>query len=205
MIWRKDTIREVSMVFEMAKNVVSMPRISATLPGDMSVQGIGTSDGTFNLSGAKLRDTLTWLGIDAAAIPKDRLQGLSSATGRDDPGPCFPQAVGARRELRGTREHVCNQCAIGHCETGTWHVGIGQYGFGRAGGKWRRHAERAVGPHDLMLCVGDDEFHAAVAQLYGRCDRRAANACVVAGRNRCSVVVGHGLTHCQATSGTGRM
>jgi len=32
-------------------------------------------EGTFNLSGDKLRETLTWLGIDAAAIPKDRLQG----------------------------------------------------------------------------------------------------------------------------------
>jgi uncharacterized protein involved in outer membrane biogenesis len=79
MTWRQDTVREVSLALEMAKNVVSVPRLSATLPGDMTVQGSGAPDGTFNLSGAKLRETLAWLGIDAAAIPKDRLQGLKAS------------------------------------------------------------------------------------------------------------------------------
>src|SRR5258708_4770246 len=79
MTWRKDTIREVSLALEMAKNVMSVPRLSATLPGDMTVRGSGTPEGSFNLSGAKLRETLAWLGIDATAIPKDRLQGLQAS------------------------------------------------------------------------------------------------------------------------------
>lgn len=79
MTWRKDAIREVSLALEMVKNVVSVPRLKATLPGDMTVQGGAMPDGTFNLSGEKLRETLTWLGIDAAAIPKDRLQGLKAS------------------------------------------------------------------------------------------------------------------------------
>ncbi len=79
MTWRKDTIREVSLVLEMAKNVVSVPRLSVTLPGDMTVRGGDMPDGSFNLSGTKLRETLAWLGIDTAAIPKDRLQGLQAS------------------------------------------------------------------------------------------------------------------------------
>ena len=46
MTWRKDTIRDVSMALEMVKNVVSVPRLSATLPGDMTVQGGAMPDGT---------------------------------------------------------------------------------------------------------------------------------------------------------------
>jgi len=46
MTWRKEAIREVSLALEMAKNVVSVPHIKATLPGDMTVQGGGTPDGT---------------------------------------------------------------------------------------------------------------------------------------------------------------
>jgi hypothetical protein len=63
----------------MVKNVVSVPRIRATLPGDMAVQGSGTPAGTFSLSGAKLRETLRWLGIDTAGIPKERLQGVKAS------------------------------------------------------------------------------------------------------------------------------
>jgi hypothetical protein len=77
--WRKDTIREVSLALEMVKNVVSVPRLKATLPGEMTVQGGAMPDGTFILSGEKLRETLTWLGLDAAAIPKDRLHGLKAS------------------------------------------------------------------------------------------------------------------------------
>jgi len=76
--WRKEVVRELSLAVELAKNVVSVPRLRAVLPGDMTVQGSGMPEGTFDLSGNKLRETLAWLGIDAAALPKDRLTGLKA-------------------------------------------------------------------------------------------------------------------------------
>ena len=79
MTWRKEAIRELSLAVEMAKNVVSVPRLRAILPGDMTVQGSGTSEGTFDLSGTKLRETLAWLGIDATALPPERLKGLKAS------------------------------------------------------------------------------------------------------------------------------
>jgi uncharacterized protein involved in outer membrane biogenesis len=78
MTWRKEAIREVSIAVEMAKNVMSVPRLRMVLPGAMTVQGSGMPEGTFDVSGAKLRETLAWLGVDASAIPKERLQRLTA-------------------------------------------------------------------------------------------------------------------------------
>jgi uncharacterized protein involved in outer membrane biogenesis len=77
--WRKEAIRDVSLAVEMVKNVVSVPRLRAVLPGDMTVQGSGMPEGTFDLSGTKLRQTLAWLGVDASAVPRERLQGLKAS------------------------------------------------------------------------------------------------------------------------------
>jgi hypothetical protein len=79
MTWRKDLVRDVSVALEMAKNVLSVPRLKAVLPGDMMVQGSGMPEGTFELSGGKLRETLAWLGVDASGVPEGRLQSLKAS------------------------------------------------------------------------------------------------------------------------------
>ncbi len=79
MTWRKDVVRDVSLAVEVAKNVVSVPRLKAVLPGDMTMQGSGMPEGTFELSGGKLRDTLAWLGVDASGVPAGRLQSVKAS------------------------------------------------------------------------------------------------------------------------------
>ena len=81
MTWRKEAVHDVSLAVEVAKNVLSVPRFRAMLPGDMTVQGSGMPEGTFELSGGKLRETLTWLGVDTSGVPAGRLQSLK-ATGK---------------------------------------------------------------------------------------------------------------------------
>ncbi|MFI5000449.1 MAG: AsmA family protein, partial [Reyranellales bacterium] len=77
--YRGGTIRDLSVELDVAKGVVAVPRFKAVLPGDMLVQASSAAaGGDFHLAGPRLRDTLTWLGVDTGAIPKDRLQTLKA-------------------------------------------------------------------------------------------------------------------------------
>jgi uncharacterized protein involved in outer membrane biogenesis len=81
--YRKGTVRDLAMALQIRKGVIAVPRLKATLPGEMAVQADATVDaagkasGTFSLAGSKLRETLAWLEIDTSGVPEDRLQSLS--------------------------------------------------------------------------------------------------------------------------------
>ena len=86
LLYRKRTIRDLSVAFDVRKGVMALPRFSAALPGDMTLRASAeaTGDpakpaagGEFSLNGPKLRETLKWLDIDVSGVPADRLQTLS--------------------------------------------------------------------------------------------------------------------------------
>jgi uncharacterized protein involved in outer membrane biogenesis len=85
-IYNKQPIRNVALDLEARGGAVAVPRLSATLPGDMVLQAKSTlSDdatrptvsGEFSLVGPKLRETLAWLDFDVSALPPDKLTRLS--------------------------------------------------------------------------------------------------------------------------------
>jgi len=97
-LYRKDTVRDVALGVEIRKGVITVPRLAATLPGDMVLRANTTaaapaapsakaqpnpvqSAGEFSLAGPRLRETLAWLAIDTSGVPPDKLQALS-ITGR---------------------------------------------------------------------------------------------------------------------------
>ena len=81
--FRKGTIRDLALALQIRNGAITVPRFKATLPGEMLVQAdaavdaAGKGSGTFTLAGAKLRDTLAWLDVDASGVPQDKLQSLS--------------------------------------------------------------------------------------------------------------------------------
>ncbi len=107
-LYRKATIRDLSIAFDISKGAITVPRFKAVLPGEMVVQADGAvkadtaaataatpatatpanavakppakieTSGTFSLNGSKLRDTLTWLGVDTSGMPAGRLQTLTA-------------------------------------------------------------------------------------------------------------------------------
>src|SRR5262249_33089620 len=65
---------------------VAVPKLTATLPGDLVLQAKSTMSGDpsrptvsgeFSLVGPKLRDTLKWLDVDVSQVPADKLTRLS--------------------------------------------------------------------------------------------------------------------------------
>ncbi len=105
-IYRKGSIRDLSIAFDIRKGAITVPRFKMVLPGEMVVQADGAvtavtaapatavtpatataagkppakveTSGTFSLSGSKLRDTLTWLGVDTSGVPAGKLQTLTA-------------------------------------------------------------------------------------------------------------------------------
>jgi uncharacterized protein involved in outer membrane biogenesis len=81
--YRKGSVRDLAMVLQIRKGAIGVPRLKATLPGEMAVQADATVDaagkaaGTFSLAGSKLRETLAWLDVDTSGVPPDKLQSLS--------------------------------------------------------------------------------------------------------------------------------
>jgi hypothetical protein len=81
--FRKGMIRDLGLALQIRNGAITVPRLKATLPGEMLVQAdaavdaAGKGAGTFTLAGSKLRDTLAWLEIDASGVPQDKLQSLS--------------------------------------------------------------------------------------------------------------------------------
>ena len=95
--YRKGSARDVGLAVEIRNGVIAVPRLSATLPGDMVLKANATaaaaapapaapkqgaapavqSAGQFSLAGPRLRETLAWLEIDTSAVPAGKLQTLS--------------------------------------------------------------------------------------------------------------------------------
>ncbi len=85
-IYNKKPVRNVALELEARGGAVAVPRLTATLPGDMTLQARSTMTGDtsrptvageFSLQGSKLRETLTWLDVDVASVPANKLTRLS--------------------------------------------------------------------------------------------------------------------------------
>ncbi len=93
--YRTGSARDVGLAVEIRNGVIAVPRLSATLPGDMVLkantaaavaapaapkQGAAPavqSAGQFSLAGPRLRETLAWLAIDTSGVPAGKLQTLA--------------------------------------------------------------------------------------------------------------------------------
>ncbi len=86
MIYHKQPIRNVALELDARGGAVAVPKLTATLPGDMVVQAKSTQtgdparptvSGEFSLVGPKLRETLAWLDVDVSELPATKLTRLS--------------------------------------------------------------------------------------------------------------------------------
>ncbi|MDP1963511.1 MAG: AsmA family protein, partial [Reyranella sp.] len=86
MIYNKKPVRSVAVELEARGGAVAVPKLTATLPGDMVLQARSTMtgdvsrpavSGDFSLVGPKLRETLAWLDVDVSSIPAAKLTRLS--------------------------------------------------------------------------------------------------------------------------------
>ncbi|MBS0524607.1 MAG: AsmA family protein [Proteobacteria bacterium] len=81
-VYNKQSVRKVAIELDAKGGAVAVPRLAATLPGDMVLQAQSTLSGRavsgdFSLVGPKLRDTLAWLAIDTSSLPPNKLTRLS--------------------------------------------------------------------------------------------------------------------------------
>src|SRR5471030_1923475 len=84
--YNKQTVRNVAVEIDARGGAVAVPRLTATLPGDMVLQAKSTMtgdparptvSGDFSLVGPKLRDTLKWLDVDVSSVPANKLTNVS--------------------------------------------------------------------------------------------------------------------------------
>ncbi len=85
-IYNKQPIRNIVLEIDAKDGAVAVPKLAATLPGDMVLQAQSTLTGDaarpgvtgqFSLVGPKLRETLSWLAVDLSSVPPSKLQKLS--------------------------------------------------------------------------------------------------------------------------------
>jgi len=85
-IYDKMPVRNVAIDLEAKGGAVAVPRLTATMPGDMVLQAKSTMSGDparpavsgdFSLVAPKLRDTLKWLDVDVSSLPAGKLNRLS--------------------------------------------------------------------------------------------------------------------------------
>ncbi|MBN9086001.1 MAG: AsmA family protein [Reyranella sp.] len=81
-IYNKQPVRNVALELDAKGGAVAVPKLDATLPGDMVLQARstlagGAVNGDFSLVGPKLRETLQWLAVDVSQVPASKLQKLS--------------------------------------------------------------------------------------------------------------------------------
>ena len=85
-VYDRQPIRNVVIELDARAGAVAVPKLSATLPGDMVLQASSTLSGDparpavtgeFSLVGPKLRETLAWLEIDVSSLPANKLTRLS--------------------------------------------------------------------------------------------------------------------------------
>jgi uncharacterized protein involved in outer membrane biogenesis len=86
LIYNKQPVRNIALELEARGGAVAVPKLTATLPGDLVLQARSTMSGDpdrpnvsgdFSLVGPKLRETLSWLAVDVSSVPADKLQRLS--------------------------------------------------------------------------------------------------------------------------------
>jgi hypothetical protein len=75
-IYNDEAVRGLSASFRMNKGVVTVPRLKASMPGDLAID-LDAARGTLTASTSRLRETLRWLQIDMGGIPRGRLESLS--------------------------------------------------------------------------------------------------------------------------------
>jgi hypothetical protein len=87
LIYNRKPVRNLALELEARSGVVAVPRFTAVLPGDLTVQAKSnlsgdqarpTASGDFRLVGPKLRETLAWLAVDVSSVP--RTSSRSSAS-----------------------------------------------------------------------------------------------------------------------------
>ena len=75
-------VKNASIAVDMLNGVLTIPTLTATLPGDMVLQAHATSTGDaahpllagdFSFTGPRLRETLDWLQIDVDSVPAGKL------------------------------------------------------------------------------------------------------------------------------------
>ncbi|MGQ3299960.1 AsmA family protein [Reyranella sp.] len=85
-IYNKQPVRNVVLEIDAKSGAVAVPKLTATLPGEMVLQAQSTLTGDaarpgvtgqFSLVGPKLRETLSWLAVDLSSVPPSKLQKLS--------------------------------------------------------------------------------------------------------------------------------
>ena len=84
--YNKKPVRNVALELDAKGGAVAVPKLMATLPGDMVLQARSTLSGDaarptvsgdFSLVGPKLRETLNWLEVDVASVPQSKLNRLN--------------------------------------------------------------------------------------------------------------------------------
>jgi len=85
-IYNKQPVRAVAIELDAKGGAIAVPKLNATLPGDMVLEARSTMSGDparptvsgdFSLVGPKLRDTLQWLAVDLSSVPANKLTRLS--------------------------------------------------------------------------------------------------------------------------------
>lgn len=85
-IYNKAAVRNVAVELDVRGGAIAVPKLTATLPGDLVLQAKSTMSGTaakptvsgeFSLAGSKLRETLGWLAVDVSSVPANKLARLS--------------------------------------------------------------------------------------------------------------------------------
>src|SRR5262249_20350750 len=81
-VYNKQSVHNVALELDAKGGAVAVPKLNATLPGDMVLEARstlsgGAVNGDFSLVGPKLRETLQWLAIDVSQVPPTKLQKLS--------------------------------------------------------------------------------------------------------------------------------
>ncbi len=85
-VYNRQPVRNVALELDARGGAVAVPRLAATLPGDLVLQAKSTLSGDaarpnvageFSLVGPKLRETLQWLAVDVSEVPAGKLSKLS--------------------------------------------------------------------------------------------------------------------------------
>ncbi len=85
-VYNKAAIRNVALELDIKNGAIAVPKLTATLPGDLVLQAKSTMSGDaarpqvagdFSITGPKLRETLAWLQVDTAGLPANKLARVS--------------------------------------------------------------------------------------------------------------------------------
>ncbi|SEP32384.1 Uncharacterized protein involved in outer membrane biogenesis [Rhodospirillales bacterium URHD0017] len=86
LVYNKQPVRNIALELDARRGVVAVPKLTATLPGDLVLQAKSTLSGDpnrptvagdFSLVGPKLRETLAWLAVDVSSVPANKLTRIS--------------------------------------------------------------------------------------------------------------------------------